>query len=153
MMTWTDERIEQLKVMWEEGQTASQIAEALGGVSRNAVIGKAHRLELQARPSPVRTNGPAEPPVTKDDDVIVHERTDELVSPATVDEEQSVEMSQQTPADAAVMDEAEAGTDAEAVAPAEPDAEEAFSGEPVALPRAPAPQPVMRSVGPGGFVR
>ena len=57
-MSWTDERIETLKTMWEAGQTASQIAEALGGVSRNAVIGKAHRLELQARPSPVKANEP-----------------------------------------------------------------------------------------------
>ena len=56
-MSWTDERIETLKTMWEAGQTASQIADALGeGVSRNAVIGKAHRLELQARPSPVKSN-------------------------------------------------------------------------------------------------
>ncbi len=57
-MSWTDDRIEQLKSMWEAGQTASQIAEALGGVSRNAVIGKAHRLGLQARPSPVKPNEP-----------------------------------------------------------------------------------------------
>ena len=54
-MSWTDERIEQLKSLWEQGMTASQIADALGGVSRNAVIGKAHRLDLQSRPSPVRT--------------------------------------------------------------------------------------------------
>ncbi len=53
-MAWTDERIEQLRQMWQQGMTASQIADALGGVSRNAVIGKAHRLGLQARPSPVR---------------------------------------------------------------------------------------------------
>lgn len=53
-MSWTDERIEQLKKMWEGGMTASQIAEELGGVSRNAVIGKAHRLGLQSRPSPVK---------------------------------------------------------------------------------------------------
>lgn len=53
-MAWTDERIDQLKAMWEKGMTASQIAEELGGVSRNAVIGKAHRLGLQSRPSPVR---------------------------------------------------------------------------------------------------
>ena len=53
-MSWTDERIEQLKKLWEDGQTASQIAEELGGVSRNAVIGKAHRLGLQSRPSPVK---------------------------------------------------------------------------------------------------
>jgi len=55
-MAWTDERIEQLRKLWEAGNTASQIAEELGGVSRNAVIGKAHRLGLQARPSPVRAN-------------------------------------------------------------------------------------------------
>jgi GcrA cell cycle regulator len=58
-MSWTDERIERLKSMWEKGMTASQIAEDLGGVSRNAVIGKAHRLGLQARPSPVKPNDPA----------------------------------------------------------------------------------------------
>jgi GcrA cell cycle regulator len=53
-MSWTDERIERLKSMWTEGATASQIAEDLGGVSRNAVIGKAHRLGLESRPSPVK---------------------------------------------------------------------------------------------------
>jgi GcrA cell cycle regulator len=61
-MSWTDERIERLKSMWEKGMTASQIADDLGGVSRNAVIGKAHRLGLQARPSPVKPNDPALPP-------------------------------------------------------------------------------------------
>ncbi len=55
-MSWTDERIEKLTKMWEGGATASQIAEDLGGVSRNAVIGKAHRLGLKARPSPVKPN-------------------------------------------------------------------------------------------------
>ncbi len=53
-MSWTDERIDRLKSMWAEGATASQIADDLGGVSRNAVIGKAHRLGLEARPSPVK---------------------------------------------------------------------------------------------------
>src|SRR6478609_389649 len=53
-MSWTEERIERLKSMWAEGSTASQIAEDLGGVSRNAVIGKAHRLGLESRPSPVK---------------------------------------------------------------------------------------------------
>lgn len=57
-MSWTDERIATLKKMWEGGSTASQIAEELGGVSRNAVIGKAHRLDLKARPSPVKQNDP-----------------------------------------------------------------------------------------------
>lgn len=55
-MSWTDERIERLRTMWENGLTASQIADELGGVSRNAVIGKAHRLGLKSRPSPVKAN-------------------------------------------------------------------------------------------------
>ena len=57
-MAWTDQRIDQLKTLWEKGLTASQIAEELGGVSRNAVIGKAHRLGLKSRPSPVKANEP-----------------------------------------------------------------------------------------------
>ncbi len=60
-MSWTDERIERLRELWTKGMTASQIAEELGGVSRNAVIGKAHRLDLQSRPSPVKANGPDAP--------------------------------------------------------------------------------------------
>ncbi|RSU66079.1 GcrA cell cycle regulator, partial [Sphingomonas koreensis] len=55
-MSWTDERIETLRKMWDSGLTATQIAEELGGVSRNAVIGKAHRLGLASRPSPVKPN-------------------------------------------------------------------------------------------------
>lgn len=57
-MSWTEERIAVLTKMWEGGATASQIADELGGVSRNAVIGKAHRLGLKARPSPVKANEP-----------------------------------------------------------------------------------------------
>lgn len=54
-MAWTDERIAKLKQGWEGGMTATQIAEMLGeGVTRNAVIGKAHRLGLESRPSPVK---------------------------------------------------------------------------------------------------
>lgn len=48
-MAWTDDRVEKLKAMWGEGQSASQIAKALGGVTRNAVIGKVHRLGLSNR--------------------------------------------------------------------------------------------------------
>src|SRR5512141_1509517 len=55
-MSWTDERIATLTKMWESGATASQIADELGGVSRNAVIGKAHRLGLEQRPSPVKAS-------------------------------------------------------------------------------------------------
>jgi len=48
-MNWTDERVELLKKFWAEGLSASQIAAKLGGVSRNAVIGKVHRLKLSSR--------------------------------------------------------------------------------------------------------
>ena len=48
-MSWTDEKVSKLKDLWGKGQTASQIAEIIGGVSRNAVIGKAHRLNLSAK--------------------------------------------------------------------------------------------------------
>ena len=48
-MSWTDDRVETLKRMWAEGQSASQIAKELGGVTRNAVIGKVHRLKLSSR--------------------------------------------------------------------------------------------------------
>tara|TARA_B100001248_G_scaffold109606_1_gene81751 strand:+ start:275 stop:769 length:495 start_codon:yes stop_codon:yes gene_type:complete len=48
-MGWTEEKVVKLKELWGRGQTASQIAEIIGGVSRNAVIGKAHRLNLSAK--------------------------------------------------------------------------------------------------------
>ncbi len=48
-MSWTDEKVNKLKDLWGKGQTASQIAEIIGGVSRNAVIGKAHRLNLSSK--------------------------------------------------------------------------------------------------------
>ena len=48
-MSWTDDKVNKLKDLWGKGQTASQIAEIIGGVSRNAVIGKAHRLNLSAK--------------------------------------------------------------------------------------------------------
>ncbi len=64
-MSWTDERIATLQKMWEGGSTASQIAEELGGVSRNAVIGKAHRLGLKSRPSPVKANAKKAAPKKK----------------------------------------------------------------------------------------
>jgi GcrA cell cycle regulator len=57
-MGWTDERVEQLKGLWNEGLSASQIARALGGVSRNAVIGKVHRLGLAGRAVPARAERP-----------------------------------------------------------------------------------------------
>ena len=48
-MSWTEEKVETLKKLWGSGKTASQIAEMIGGISRNAVIGKAHRLNLSAK--------------------------------------------------------------------------------------------------------
>ncbi|WP_413871807.1 GcrA family cell cycle regulator, partial [Albidovulum sp.] len=66
-MSWTDERVETLKKMWAEGQSASQIAKELGGVTRNAVIGKVHRLGLSNRvggaPDPVKAKADPEPKV------------------------------------------------------------------------------------------
>jgi GcrA cell cycle regulator len=112
-VAWTDERIEQLKRLWEQGMTASHIAEELGGVSRNAVIGKAHRLGLQSRPSPVRSGEGAEETVA-------------AAEPVTAE-----------PAP-------EVPTIEEPVAAAAP--------APIAAPVAP-PQPLVRSIGPGGFQR
>ena len=48
-MSWTEEKVQKLKELWGKGNTASQIAEIIGGISRNAVIGKAHRLNLSAK--------------------------------------------------------------------------------------------------------
>jgi len=64
-MSWTDERVELLKKMWGEGQSASQIAKELGGVTRNAVIGKVHRLGLSNRAgsgaTPAKADAKAKP--------------------------------------------------------------------------------------------
>ncbi len=60
-MSWTDERVETLKTMWTEGKSASQIAKELGGVTRNAVIGKVHRLGLSNRAQPAKTGSADEP--------------------------------------------------------------------------------------------
>lgn len=61
-MEWTEERVTRLKSLWGEGRTASQIAVILGDVTRNAVIGKAHRLGLKGRPSPIRKEKTAATP-------------------------------------------------------------------------------------------
>lgn len=57
-MSWTDERVEMLKKLWAEGLSASQIAAKLGGVSRNAVIGKVHRLKLSGRAKSTKSSAP-----------------------------------------------------------------------------------------------
>jgi GcrA cell cycle regulator len=56
-MSWTPERIEELKKLWDAGHSASEIGKKLG-VSKNAVVGKAHRLKLSSRPSPIKRGGP-----------------------------------------------------------------------------------------------
>ncbi|MBB6123945.1 GcrA family cell cycle regulator [Sphingobium subterraneum] len=125
-MSWTDERIEQLKGMWEKGMTASQIADELGGVSRNAVIGKAHRLGLQSRPSPVKaTDVPRKKPVT-----------------ARPEAE-----SDTTPEPAAAAPVAPSAPEPAHAAPAEP-----APALDAPAPTAP-PAPRIVSVGPGGFLR
>jgi GcrA cell cycle regulator len=126
-MSWTDERIDRLKELWTQGMTASQIADELGGVSRNAVIGKAHRLGLQSRPSPVKPNeGPGE------------------TAPSPFEPEAQAEAEPEEVEDEAEPEEAEAGTGAEARA-------EPAAAAPEPAPA--APQPQIRSIGPGGFVR
>lgn len=60
---WTEEKTALLRQLWEAGQSASEIAKRLGDVSRNAVIGKAHRLGLAARPSPIRARAEVAAPV------------------------------------------------------------------------------------------
>src|ERR1700748_3650211 len=80
-MGWTDERVEQLKSLWTEGLSASQIARALGGVTRNAVIGKVHRLGLAGRASPSRSERPRLPMAPKAASMRTH------VPPAPIVEE------------------------------------------------------------------
>ena len=136
-MSWTEERIATLTKMWENGATASQIADELGGVSRNAVIGKAHRLELKARPSPVKAN---------------EKRT------AEAEIEEPARPAPAAPATAAVPPPARPRPRPSA-APVAEDAETA--SEPVAAEEADqpeaseskAPAPRIVSVGPGGFLR
>jgi GcrA cell cycle regulator len=140
-MSWTEERIETLKTMWEAGQTASQIAEALGGVSRNAVIGKAHRLDLQARPSPVKPNEPAAAPAPVVAPVVAAPAEPEPAAIVAAPPPPPPVLPQAEPEPAAVAVEDDADEDEE-------EADEVAAPAPVR-----APQPILRSVGPGGFVR
>jgi GcrA cell cycle regulator len=172
-MSWTDERIDTLKTMWEAGQTASQIAEALGGVSRNAVIGKAHRLGLQSRPSPVVSKEEARQQAAAAAQEAAAAATPEVVAePVETTPAETVVIPAPEPVIAAaspvepapapiapVADEVAHEADAhEADADEEQDADEE---EDAPVTAAPAPrerpvesqQPILRSVGPGGFVR
>lgn len=139
ILSWTDERIDQLKGMWEKGMTASQIAEELGGVSRNAVIGKAHRLGLQSRPSPVKSNDTPRkkaPPAAK------------KPAAAPSAKEKPDQAATSGPVAAAPAARAPSTSSAPVSAPAgAPEAAQAQT-QPAA-----APQPRIVSVGPGGFLR
>jgi GcrA cell cycle regulator len=110
--------------MWADGATASQIADELGGVSRNAVIGKAHRLGLEQRPSPVKAG---------------EEKEAKKAAPAAA------------PAPKAAAPKAEAPRAAVPAAPASP-APAAANQVPPNPPRS-APEMQYRSIGPGGFIR
>jgi GcrA cell cycle regulator len=81
-MAWTDDRINKLQKLWGKGLTASQIAEKLGdGITRNAVIGKAHRLKLPSRPSPVKAEPvkKASPTPTKKTEEVVETKKTSLL--------------------------------------------------------------------------
>jgi GcrA cell cycle regulator len=160
-MSWTDERILTLKTMWESGQTASQIAEALGGVSRNAVIGKAHRLGLQSRPSPVvskdeaKAAAAAAPAAPVEAPAATPPPPPRAAAPAPAPRPEPVAARPSPPPfeTEAPAREPEPRKPA-VVAAEEPDDEDDDDIEeaaPAAAPR--APQPILRSVGPGGFVR
>ena len=125
-MSWTEERIATLTKMWESGATASQIADELGGVSRNAVIGKAHRLGLKSRPSPVKPNEPKDKGKAK--------KADAPPRPA-------VKVKAKSPAP----------RDLPAPSPAPSAAASDVPSQPVPNPTANMPKIV--SVGPGGFLR
>lgn len=133
-MSWTDERIESLRTMWEKGLTASQIADELGGVSRNAVIGKAHRLGLKSRPSPVKATEKAKPTV-------------KAAAPAP------------KPASPPPAPRAAAPVAPRPVAPAikpepRPDTDDDMADDAAPVAAAPRPDtPRIVSIGPGGFIR
>ncbi|OYU37354.1 GcrA family cell cycle regulator [Novosphingobium sp. PASSN1] len=145
-MSWTDERIEKLTKMWEGGSTASQIADELGGVSRNAVIGKAHRLGLKARPSPVKPNEKSEAAPTK---------TPRPVPEPAAPAEPRVAAPRPAPAAPASPPPAPRAPVAPVEAAPAPAAPAPASTAPAAAADAPTPPPQPRivSVGPGGFLR
>ena len=135
-MSWTDERVDLLKKMWNEGHSASQIAKELGGVTRNAVIGKVHRLGLSNRVGPEAEPKP-EPKVKPPEEAsgLPAAEDDTPVSPAP----------KATPAAAPVVDLAQVKAERGAASkPDEPAAPEDAAEPQVYQPRAiiPAGQPL-----------
>ena len=135
-MSWTDERIATLKKMWEGGSTASQIAEELGGVSRNAVIGKAHRLGLKSRPSPVKAND--------------KKKAAKKAAPKSSAATKKADSAPKSAAKPAAKPAAKADTPAPSQA-AKPSSNPATPSQPMPNPTSDLPKIV--SVGPGGFLR
>ena len=131
-MSWTDERIATLKKMWEGGSTASQIADELGGVSRNAVIGKAHRLGLKSRPSPVKANDKKKAPA----------------KPAPAPKPAAKKAAKPAPKAAPA-----ASAPAKPAAPAAPGPRQDGAPQSQPLPNRSSNLPKIVSVGPGGFLR
>ncbi len=141
-MGWTDERIATLKKMWEGGSTASEIAAELGGVSRNAVIGKAHRLGLKARPSPVKANDKKKPAAPA--------KKPAVATPAPRAAEPRAEPAERGSA------RAEAAERPAPRAAAQPQRAQATGDSPIPSQPIPGPSadlPKIVSVGPGGFLR
>jgi GcrA cell cycle regulator len=138
-MSWTDERIATLRKMWEGGATASEIATELGGVSRNAVIGKAHRLGLKARPSPVKANekkkvaAPKKPAAPAPKPAPEAHRDAEATAPVAAPPERTVRTAAPARNDAA--------DNPASASPSQP------------MPNPQADMPKIVSVGPGGFLR
>ncbi len=142
-MSWTDERIATLKKMWEGGSTASEIAAELGGVSRNAVIGKAHRLGLKARPSPVKAHDQkkaAAAPARKAAAAPARAPVEPRAEPAErVTTNATADRAAARPAPAPAR--RDAANDSAADTPSQP------------MPNSQADKPKIVSVGPGGFLR
>jgi GcrA cell cycle regulator len=145
-MSWTDERIATLRKMWEGGATASEIATELGGVSRNAVIGKAHRLGLKARPSPVKANEKKKPAAPQPKKPAVPS-----AAPVRAVAEPRAEVEERTAA--SEVAERPAPRPAVPAPHADAAANGADSGPSQPLPGAQPDLPKIVSVGPGGFLR
>ncbi len=132
-MSWTDERVELLKKMWNEGHSASQIAKELGGVTRNAVIGKVHRLGLSNR-----TN--SEPEAKPEPPASVPPEAQEAPIPETDVEELIPEKEPATPVVDLAQAKAERAAAAKAAEPEVAEPEEAPAYQPRAI--IPAGQPL-----------
>ncbi len=140
-MSWTDERIATLKKMWESGSTASQIADELGGVSRNAVIGKAHRLGLKSRPSPVKAGEKKAAPKAP------------AARPAPAPRPAPTKPAAPQAAPVASTPPAPAADATPAPSPAATPDAKADTGQSQPMPNKQGDLPKIVSVGPGGFLR